>query len=112
MVNFLTRFGAVGELRMVLRIVERQRTAVGSNVADQTLADPQPGTMDGRGVEALGCEQFQHFAGPQQVDRADLRHHFVRDQAHDLAQRHFDGLGTRHRVPEPLEEHSRSGQGS
>ena len=111
-IDFLAGLGAIGELRMMLGIVERQRPAMGGDVADQTLADPQARGMDGRRVEALGCEQFQHLARPQQVDRADLGHHFVGDQAHDLAQRHFDGLGTRHRVPEPLEEHSRSGQGS
>jgi hypothetical protein len=112
MVDFFTGLGTIGVLRMVLRIVERQRTAVGGDVADQALTDPQSRAVDGRGVEALGREQFQHFARPQQVDRADLGHHLVGDQAHDFAQRDFDGLGTRHRVPEPLEEHSRSGQGS
>lgn len=112
MVNLLAGLGAVGKLRMVLGIVERQRPAVRRDVADQALADPEPRAMHGRGVEALGREQFQHFARAQQIDRADLGDHLVGDQTHDLAQRHFDGLGTRHRVPEPLEEHSRSGQGS
>ena len=112
MVDFLARLGAIGELRVVLRIVERQRPPMGGDVAHQALADPEARAVDGRGVEALRGEQFQHLAGAQQVDRADLRHHLVGDQSHDLAQRHFDGLGTRHRVPEPLEEHSRSGQGS
>ena len=112
MIDFLAGLGAVGELRMMLRVVQRQRPAVGRDVADQTLADPQARRVDSRGVQALGCEQLKDFARAQQVDRADLGHHLVGDQTNDLAQRHFDGLGTRHRVPEPLEEHSRSGQGS
>ena len=111
-IDFLTRFGAIGELRVGLRVVQRQRPAVGGDVADQTLADPEPGAMHRRGVEALGGKQFQHLAGAQQVDRADLGHHLVGDQAHDLGQRVLDGTGTRHRVPEPLEEHSRSGRWS
>ena len=97
---------------MALRVGERQRPGVGGDVADQALADPQAGAVHGRGIEALGGEQLQHLAGAQQVDRADLGHHLVGDQAHDLAQRLLDGVGTRHRVPEPLEEHSRSGQRS
>ena len=112
MVDLLARLRAVGELRMALRVGQRQRPVMGGDVADQALADPQARAVHGRGIEALGGEQFQHFAGPQQVDRADLGHHLVGDQAHDLAQRVLDGLGTRHRVPEPLEEHSRSGQRS
>src|SRR5262249_31055529 len=53
-----------------------------------------------------------YLAGAQQVDRADLGDHLVGDQAHDLAQGFLGRATTRHRVPEPLEEHSRSGQGS
>ena len=112
MVDLLTRFRAIGELRMALRIVERQRTGVRGDVADQALADPQARAMHGRGIEALGSEQLEDFAGAQQVDRADLGHHLVGDQAHDLAQGFLGRGATRHRVPEPLEEHSRSGQGS
>ena len=102
MVDLLARLRAIGVLRMALRVVERQRPGVGGDVADQALADPQARAVHGRRIEALGGEQLQHFAGPQQVDRADLGHHLVGDQAHDLAQRVLDGVGTRHRVPEPL----------
>ena len=112
MVDLLTRFRAIGELRMALRVVERERPGVGGDVADQALADPQARAMHGRGIEALGGEQLEHFAGAQQVDRAHLGHHLVGDQAHDLAQGFLGRGATRHRVPEPLEEHSRSGQGS
>jgi hypothetical protein len=111
-IDFLTRLGAIGELWMGLRVVERQRPAVGRDVADETLADPEAGTVHRRGIEALRREQFQHLAGAQQVDRADLGHHLVGDQAHDLGERVLDGTRTRHRVPEPLEEHSRSGRWS
>ena len=111
-VDLLTRLRAVGELRMALRVVERERPGVGGDVADQALADPQAGAVHGRGIEALGGEQLEHLAGAQQVDRADLGHHLVGDQAHDLAQGFLGRAATRHRVPEPLEEHSRSGQGS
>ena len=42
-VDFLTGFRAVGELRMALRVVERQRPGVGGNVAHQAFADPAAG---------------------------------------------------------------------
>ena len=87
MVDLLARLRAVGELRMALRVGERQRPGVGGDVADQALADPQARAVHGRGIEALGGEQLEHLAGAQQVDRADLGHHLVGDQAHDLAQR-------------------------
>ena len=111
-IDLLTRLRAVGELRMGLRVVERQRPGMRGDVADQALADPQAGAMHGRGIEALGGEQLEHLAGAQQVDRAHLGHHLVGDQAHDFAQGFLGRTTTRHRVPEPLEEHSRSGQGS
>ena len=101
-IDLLAGFRPVGELRMALRVVERQRPGVGRDVADQALADPQARAVHGRRIEALGGEQLEHLAGAQQVDRADLGHHLVGDQAHDLAQRVLDGVGTRHRVPEPL----------
>ena len=97
---------------MGLRIVERQRPAMGRDVANETFTDPEPGAVHRRGIEALGGEQFQHLAGTQQVDGTDLGHHLVGNQAHDFGQRILDGTGTRHRVPEPLEEHSRSGRWS
>ena len=102
MVDLLARLRSVGVLWMALRVGQRQRPVMGGDVADQALADPQARAVHGRGIEALGGEQFEHFAGAQQVDRADLGNHLVGDQAHDLAQRVLDGVGTRHRVPEPL----------
>ena len=111
-IDFLTRFRPVGKLRMALRIVERQRAAMGCNVTHQTFADAQPRAVHGVGIEALGREQLEHFARAQQVDRAHFGDHFVGHHAHDFAQCFLDGTGTRHRVPEPLEEHSRSGQRS
>ena len=111
-IDLLARLRTVGELRMALRVVERQRPGVRGDVADQALADPQARAMHGRGIEALGGEQLEHLAGAQQVDRAHLGHHLVGDQAHDFAQGFLGRTTTRHRVPEPLEEHSRSGQGS
>ncbi len=97
---------------MGLRVGQRERPRVRGDVADQALADPQPGAVHGLGIQALGGEQLEHLAGAQHVDRADLGHHLVGDQAHDLAEGFLGRTATRHRVPEPLEEHSRSGQGS
>src|SRR5690349_14871671 len=97
---------------MALRVVERERTAMSSDIAHQALADSQASAVHGRRIEALGCKKLKHLACTQDVDRANLGHHLIGDQAHDLAQRLFGGDATRHRVPEPLEEHSRSGQGS
>ena len=47
-IDLLTRFRAVGELRMALRIVERSGRAVRGDVADQALADPQARAMHRR----------------------------------------------------------------
>ena len=47
-VDLLAGFRPVGELRMALRVVERQRPGVGGDVADQALADPQARAVHGR----------------------------------------------------------------
>ena len=71
---------------MALCVVQRQRSAVRCDIAHQALADAQARAVHRRGIEALGGEQLEDFAGAQQVDRADLGHHLVGDQAHDFAQ--------------------------
>ena len=43
----LTRLRAIGELWMGLRVFQRQRARIGGDIADQTLADPQAGSVDG-----------------------------------------------------------------
>ena len=111
---YLLRAGEVLELFATQGLnpsaVHRTRLRVGEGLVGDiaahnrplALADAQPRAMHGRGIEALGGEQLQHLAGPQQVDRADLGHHLVGDKTHDLAQRFLRGAATRHRVPEPL----------
>ncbi len=102
MVDLLTRFRTIGELRVALRIVERKRTGVRGDVTDQALADSQACPMHGRRVEPLGSEQLEDFTGAQQIDRADLGDHLVGDQTHDFSQGFLGRGATRHRVPEPL----------
>jgi len=97
---------------MGLRLGQRQRPLMRGNVADQAFADPQPGAMHRRGIEALGGEQLEHLAGPHHVDRADLGHHLGCDHAHDVVEALLRCTRTRHRIPEPLEEHSRPGDRS
>ena len=111
-VDLLARLRTVGELRMAP--AHRRAPAAGRARRCRRPGPRRPAgaCVHGRGIEALGGEQLEHLAGAQQVDRAHLGHHLVGDQAHDLAQGFLGRATTRHRVPEPLEEHSRSGQGS
>ena len=50
-------------------------------VADQALADPQPGLVHRLRPQALGREQLEHLAGAHDVDRADLGHDVGGDHA-------------------------------
>ena len=111
-IDLFAGFRPVGELWVGLRVGEGQRPTMGGNVTDQTFAHPEARAMHGRRIKTLGGEQLQHLAGAQQVDGADFGHHLVGNQARNLPERDLDRVGTRHRVPEPLEEHSRSGRRS
>ncbi len=53
-------------------------------IADQALADPQPGAVHRLGPQPFGREQLEHLARPHDVGRADLGDHLGGDDAHDL----------------------------
>ena len=85
-VDLLAGLRPIGEVGMALRVGERQRPGCGGDVADQALADPQPGAVHRLGLQALGGEQLEHLAGAHDVGRADLGHHVGGDDADDLVE--------------------------
>ena len=108
MVDFLTGLRPVGELRMILGFVQRQRAGMRRHVADQALADAQAGPVH-RGLQkALRREQFKYVAGPQKVNRADFRHHVAGDDGDHLVQARLRVVRSRHHITKAAKQQSRS----
>ncbi len=97
---------------MGLGVGQGQRPRMGGDVADQALADAQAGLMHGGGQQALGGEQFEHFAGTHHVAGADLRHHVDGDQLDDLVEAFLRGAAARHDVAQAAEQPARDGDGT
>ena len=96
---------------MRLRIGERECARLGSDMADQALTHPQPGLVDGFGIEAFGREEFEHVAGAADVDRAHLGDHVGGNDQHDLVETGLRGPGRGHDVAQPPEQAARSRDG-
>jgi hypothetical protein len=58
-VDLLAGLRQVGEGRMALRVRQVERARLGGDQADQALADPQRGLVDGFAVEALGGVELE-----------------------------------------------------
>src|SRR3546814_18880740 len=67
LVPYTTLFRAVA-----LRVRERQRARPRGDHADEALAHVEPRAMHGLGKQSDVGEEFQDFAGAQDIDRADL----------------------------------------
>ncbi len=78
-------FRAIGEGRMVGRLVEVEDPAFLGDGADQALAHRQAGDMHRLLAQAVGRGQLQRIVA-QQVDRADLALHRLGDQVDDLVE--------------------------
>jgi hypothetical protein len=108
MIDFLTGFRPVGEMRMVLRLIQRERARMGRHIADQALADAQASPVYGRFQEAFGGEQLQYVTGPQQVDRADLGDNVAGDDADHLVEARLRIAVARHHIAQAAKQQSRS----
>jgi len=103
-VQLLARFRAVGEGGMGPGVGQRHGAAMGGDLADQALAHPQAGLVDGGLAQAVGGEQLQHLAGAHDVAGADLGLQGVGDGAHDLVEPLLSGPATGHDVAQPRQE--------
>jgi len=83
MVDFLAGLGAIGKTRMRLRVRQGERPRRRGDHPDQTLTDPQPGPVHRFGPQALGREQLEDLARPQDVSRADLGDHLGGNHPHN-----------------------------
>src|SRR5476649_1403180 len=64
----------------------------------------QHGAVDRVAVEAFGGVEFQRVIDAQHVGRADLRHHIVSDQHHDLVEALLSADLLRHGFAEPSQQ--------
>ena len=81
----LPRFGPVGEGGMLGSLGEVEDAALGGDRADQALAHPQPRHVHRFLAQAVGGEQLEEIVA-QQVDRADVAAHRIRDQVDDAVE--------------------------
>ncbi len=84
--GIFARFRTIGEAGMGRGVRQADRLGQPGHLADQTLAGPQSGVVDGLRVQALGGEQLQLARGAAQIDGADLGHHGLGDDAHHHVQ--------------------------
>jgi hypothetical protein len=94
-IPFLPRLRHVAEPALPRRIGGVDRPRVARHPPHQSLADPHPRDVHGLGRKTLGGAQFQRVSVAQQVDRAHLGPHRIRDQVRDAVQPFLplDGLG-------------------
>ncbi len=104
LIDLLAGLGAEDEIRMVLRVGQGQRPGPGRDHADQALADPQPGVMHRRFLQALGGEQFQQVAGAPDVDRAHLRIQADGELADDPVQALLGRARARHDIADTRQQ--------
>ena len=109
-IDLLARLGPIGEIGMGLGIGQRQGPGVAGDIADQPLADPEPGPMHGLQLQPFGGEELQHLAGAHHIGRADLRHHAGGDGAHDAAQPLLRGPALGHEGAQPTEQQPGAGR--
>ncbi len=117
-VGILAGLGPVGEAGMRGRVGQADRLRRARHLADQALARPQARLVHRLGLQALGGEQLQLSGGAAQVDRTDLRHHRLGDDADDRVQPLLGRSRPRHsladlakEVPRPPRRQSASRHG-
>ena len=66
------------------------------------------GLVNGRGIKALGGEQFQQIIGAQQIERAHLGHHVGGDGAHHHVEPGLRVLRLRHDFAQTPKQHTRT----
>ncbi len=103
---FLAGLRPIGELRVGLGIRQRERTRIGSDVADQPLAETQSGAVNGVLAQAFRREQFQEVARPQHVDGTHFGDHAAGDQLDNAVETLLRRAAARHRIPQLPQEPS------
>ena len=96
-IGVLARLRPVGEAGVGRGVRQADGGCGASHLTDQALAGAQAGGVDGLGLQALGGEEFKFAGRAAQIDRTDLGHHRLGDDAH-------------HRI-EPVLGRSRTGHG-
>ncbi len=71
------------------------------DAAHQPLAQAHAGAMHRLGLQTLGRAKLQRVGIAEQVDRADLGPHTVRDQVGDLVQAGLTGIAAGHDLAQP-----------
>jgi hypothetical protein len=104
MEDLLAGLRLVGEHGVRLRICQRQRPGMRGDVADQTLADGEPGLVHRLLLEAVRGAEFKDVAGTRQIDRAHLGDHVAGDDAHGLVEPLLAASAARHQVAQALEQ--------
>ena len=79
-------------------------TAGARHATDKAFAQPQPGHVDGFGLQPLGRAKFQRVDIAEQIDRTDLGSHRIGDVMGDLVQPVLTATGRRQCVTQPPEQ--------
>ena len=103
-VDFLARFGPIGESRMVLRVRLVDGHGQLGTAPDQTLTPLEQRVVHGAGIEALGGEQLQRAVMALQVDGGHLGDHQAGDLAHDLVEAGLAVGRLGHDLPQPAHD--------
>jgi hypothetical protein len=89
----LARFRLVDISRVLDGLRKVEHAALGRDRSDQPLAHPQPSHVHGFLAQSVRREQLEIIVA-QEIDRADLAFHLVRDEVDDLVE-----LGLRRSAP-------------
>ena len=82
-IGVFARLRPVGEAGVGRGVRQADGGGGARHLADQTLAGAQAGGVNGCRAQALGGEQFKLARGAAQIDRTDLGHHRLGDDAND-----------------------------
>ena len=97
-VNFFPGFRHVAETRLGRRIAGVDRLPGARDAPDEAFAQAHPRLVDRLGLEALGGAKLKRFGVAEQIDRAHLRAHRIRDQMCDMVQPVLAAAGGRKRI--------------
>ncbi len=89
---------------MMLGVGQRKRLGARGDQADEALARPHRGQVDGLAIEALGRKELHRAVGAHDVERTDLRHHVGGDEDDDAVEARLCGDGLRHDLAEPPQQ--------
>ncbi|GJD71511.1 hypothetical protein MMMDOFMJ_4472 [Methylobacterium gnaphalii] len=107
-VDLFPGLGPIGEVRVRLRVRERERLGLPRDQADEAFIGAQPRDVHGIAVQALGREQLERVVVAQDIDRTNLGDDVGSDEDNDAVEACLCADRLRHCFAEPAQQQARA----